>query len=46
MTKNNLTIALAADHAGFNLKNHNKEFLRTEGYNVVDLGTNTGDRVD
>jgi ribose 5-phosphate isomerase B len=31
-------IALAADHAGFDLKNHLKAFLEKKGFQVLDLG--------
>lgn len=40
------TIALGADHAGFELKDVLKESLLQDGYNVIDLGTNSGDSVD
>lgn len=39
-------IALAADHAGIRLKAKIVEFLKNEGYEVIDLGTHTEDRVD
>ena len=41
-----LTIAVGADHAGFQLKDRIAAHLRERGVTVVDLGTNTGDRVD
>lgn len=40
------TIALGADHAGYELKNLLKETLLSDGYDVVDFGTNSGDSVD
>lgn len=40
------TIAVAADHAGFELKNRIADLLRAEGYVVTDLGTNSAERVD
>lgn len=40
------TIAVAADHAGFELKNRIADLLRAEGYAVTDLGTNSAERVD
>jgi len=40
------TIALGADHAGYELKNLLKEALLSDGYDVVDFGTNSGDSVD
>ena len=33
------TIALGADHGGYALKEVVKEFLRSEGYEVLDVGT-------
>lgn len=39
-------IALGADHAGFELKDTIAQHLRERGVEVVDLGTNSGDRVD
>lgn len=40
------TLALAADHGGFRLKNAIKAELTTRGYTVVDLGTNEEASVD
>ena len=40
------TIAIAADHAGFDLKSALVEELRKGGANVVDLGTHSTDSVD
>ena len=34
-----MKIALAADHAGYPLKQHLVEYLRKQGHEVVDLGT-------
>ena len=39
-------IAIASDHAGFPLKTELAEFLRGEGFEVLDLGTNGADSVD
>jgi len=36
-----MKIALGSDHAGFPLKEKIKEFLEKEGYEVIDLGTNS-----
>ena len=44
MSKN--TIALAADHAGFELKDLLKQDLEEMGYEVLDLGTNGPESVD
>ncbi len=40
------TVALAADHAGFELKNLLRDELKAQGYAVLDLGTNGPDSVD
>jgi ribose 5-phosphate isomerase B len=39
-------IAIASDHAGFELKEKIKEFLKTKGYEVLDLGTDNAESVD
>ena len=39
-------IALAADHAGFSLKEKVREYLLRKGYEVEDLGPRSSDRVD
>jgi ribose 5-phosphate isomerase B len=41
-----MTIALAADHAGFALKDALADWLRAEGHDVLDLGTNGPESVD
>jgi ribose 5-phosphate isomerase B len=41
-----MKIALGADHAGFPLKGTLLEFLKSEGHEVLDLGTNSTDPVD
>ena len=41
-----MRIALAADHAGYLLKDDLAAWLRDQGYEVADLGTNSGDSVD
>jgi len=40
------TIAVGADHAGVLMKNLLADHLRSGGYDVVDLGTDSTDRVD
>ena len=40
------TIALAADHAGYELKDLLKKDVEALGFDVLDLGTNGPDRVD
>ncbi len=41
-----MRIALAADHAGFALKQDIAEWLREQGHDVTDLGTNSTESVD
>ncbi len=41
-----MRIALAADHAGFALKDELARWLREQGHDVTDLGTNSPDSVD
>lgn len=41
-----LTIAVASDHAGFAYKTMISAHLTEGGYHVLDLGTNSSDRVD
>ena len=41
-----MRIALAADHAGFALKDELAEWLREAGHDVLDLGTNGPESVD
>jgi len=41
-----MRIALAADHAGFILKDELVVWLREKGHEVSDLGTNSADSVD
>ena len=40
------TIAVGCDHAGYNLKKHLAEHLKGLGYEVLDLGSYSTDRVD
>ena len=40
------TIALGADHGGFELKEQLKNHLREQGHSIRDLGTNSKDPVD
>ncbi len=39
MNSNEMTIAIAADHAGFEAKKRIGELLKTQGHTVVDYGT-------
>lgn len=39
-------IALASDHAGFALKQRLAEYVAAKGYEVIDLGPQSEDRVD
>jgi len=41
-----MRIALSADHAGFDLKDELAAWLRDDGHDVLDLGTNGPDSVD
>lgn len=41
-----MTIALASDHAGFHLKEAVAAYLRAEGYEVIDFGTDSDEPVD
>ena len=41
-----MRIALAADHAGFTLKDELAVWLRDQGHEVIDLGTNGPESVD
>ena len=40
------TIAIGADHGGYELKKEIVEFLKKEKYNVMDLGTHSKDSCD
>ncbi len=37
---------IACDHAGFNIKDKVKEIVESLGHTIVDLGTNSNERVD
>lgn len=39
-------IAIGSDHAGFRLKEHFKEMLKTDGHTVDDFGTHSEEPVD
>jgi ribose 5-phosphate isomerase B len=39
-------VAIAADHAGYLLKEHLREFLESEGHEVLDCGTDSTEPVD
>lgn len=41
-----MRVALAADHAGFPMKEALKEIVSDAGHNVLDLGTDSNDSVD
>jgi len=41
-----MRIALASDHAGFELKQHVKQLLAADGHEVVDLGPDSDDSID
>jgi ribose 5-phosphate isomerase B len=40
------TIVLGSDHAGFELKEHVKEYLTKQGYHIVDKGAYSFDKED
>ena len=40
------SIAIGADHGGFEFKNQLKDFLTEKGFRVLDFGTNSTDAVD
>ncbi len=37
---------IACDHAGFNIKENVKNIVKDLGHEIIDLGTNSNDRVD
>jgi RpiB/LacA/LacB family sugar-phosphate isomerase len=41
-----MRIAIGADHAGFELKEHIKRYVADRGHSVLDLGTNSTESVD
>ncbi|HEX7929568.1 MAG TPA: ribose 5-phosphate isomerase B [Sphingomicrobium sp.] len=41
-----MRIALSADHAGFEMKDQLADWLRGDGHDVIDLGTNGPESVD
>ena len=41
-----VSVAFGADHAGFELKEHLKEYLRVRGARTLDFGTDSTARVD
>ncbi|MFO7613811.1 MAG: ribose 5-phosphate isomerase B [Bacteroidales bacterium] len=44
--KNSVTIPIAADHGGYEIKKFIIEGLKEKGYTVIDFGTYTSDSVD
>lgn len=38
-----MKVAIASDHAGYPLKHHLVQFLRNEGYDILDLGVDNAD---
>lgn len=46
MGDKNIIIGLAADHAGFEMKEFVKEVLRKQSYEVIDFGTNSNASCD
>ena len=41
-----MRVAIGADHAGFELKEHLREFIAAAGHSVIDLGTDSKESVD
>ena len=41
-----MRIAMTADHAGFEMKDQLADWLRADGHDIVDLGTNGPESVD
>ena len=39
-------VVIGSDHAGFELKEVVVQYLQTKGYNVLDIGTESAERVD
>ena len=43
---NTMKLAIGSDHAGFELKEQAKEYLKSKGYELIDYGTNSKESVD
>jgi ribose 5-phosphate isomerase B len=41
-----MRVAIGADHAAYELKEHIRDALLAEGHHVIDFGTNSPDRID
>ena len=41
-----MRIAMTADHAGFEMKDQLADWLRADGHEIIDLGTNSPESVD
>jgi ribose 5-phosphate isomerase B len=46
LEKSARVVAIGADHGGFELKQHLKDYLRDWGYQILDLGTDSAEAVD
>ena len=46
MASQRYTIAVGADHGGFELKEHLKRYLQGKGHTVIDVGTHSKESVD
>jgi len=42
----NMKIAIASDHAGFNMKEHIINYLKEKGYELIDYGAKSAESVD
>ena len=41
-----MKVAIGSDHAGYELKDYVKHILEEKGYEIIDVGTNSGDSAD
>lgn len=41
-----MKISIAADHAGYNLKEKLKKYLKSKGNQIIDLGTHSSEKAD
>jgi len=46
MQENKSPIGLASDHAGFQMKEHIKRYLKSKDYSIIDYGTNSEESCD
>ena len=41
-----MRVVVGSDHAGYELKEYVKHILEEKGYEIIDVGTNSGDSAD